>query len=320
MAGIMPEDLTIGLDIGGTKMAFALADRAGNIQATQTLPSQSEQGPAAMLDRIAAELNRYLASYANIRGLGIGLPGPVDAKRGLALQAANLGWRNLPIRAAIRQRLQRDLPIYVENDVNAGAIGEGLFGIGQGSADYVYLTVGTGVGGAVMLDKRLLRGAAHSEMEIGHVSLDPLNGRRCACGQRGCLEMSLSGNGIVANARQQLANFPTTKLRADSVSTRALIKLAENQDPLACFVMDEAATALGIACAWCASLFNPRLIILGGGLIHASYHLLQARARAELQARCLPLNHQALSIKLAKLRDAALGASALVWYHQRLET
>jgi len=312
----MAAELTIGLDIGGTKLAFVVADRQGIIQASQTLPTQSQQGAEVLLDRIATELNRYLTDYADIRGIGIGLPGPVEAERGIALHAANLGWRNLAIRAELRQRLRRDLPIYVENDVNAGAIGEGLFGIAQGLSDYVYLTIGTGFGGAVMLRQSLLRGASHSEMELGHVSLDPLQGRPCSCGQRGCLEMSISGKGLVASAGQHHAAFPETALPAAAISTRAILELAKQEDPLALHVLDEAATALGIACAWCASLFNPRLIILSGGLIYAAYPFIEKKMRAALQARCLPLNHQALEIKLAQLRDAALGASALVWYHQ----
>ena len=201
----MSEDLTIGLDIGGTKMAFVVADRQGTIHETKTLPTNSLHGVSDTLERIIAELNSYLGRYGRICGIGIGVPGPVDTAQGVALHAANLGWENVPLGDAISSRLSREMPIYVENDVNVGAIGEQLFGNARGVTDYVYLTVGTGLGGAVMINNCLLRGASHSEMELGHVSLDPVNGRQCTCGQRGCVEMSISGKGIVANARQHIA-------------------------------------------------------------------------------------------------------------------
>lgn len=311
----MTEDLTIGLDIGGTKMAFVIADRQGRIHESQTMPTLSANGIADTFERITLELNRFIGRYEGICGLGVGVPGPVDVERGVALQAANLGWAEVAVREALCARLAKPLPVYIENDVNAGAIGEQLFGSAKGCRDYVYLTVGTGMGGAAMLNDRLLRGASCSEMEIGHVSLDPVKGRLCACGQRGCVEMSISGKGLVAGAREHLTAFSESRLDAANVTTHEIITLAEQDDPLALFVLDEAAIALGVACAWCVNLFNPELIILGGGLIHACFHLIDARARQTLAAHCLKMNYDAVDIVRSSLLDAALGASALVWYH-----
>ncbi len=312
----MAGDLSIGLDIGGTKMAYVIADRDGNIHEALTLPSDSQQGLADMLQRIIGQLNEYLSGFSEIRGIGIGLPGPVDVEHGIALNAVNLGWQNIPIRAAIAEQLSRPMPIYVDNDVNVGAIGEQLFGVANGVGNYIYITVGTGIGGAIMLDNQLLRGASNSAMELGHVSLDPIKGRECPCGQRGCVEMSISGKGIVANARQQIHDFPQRGLDPETISTHEIIKWAEQDDPLALSIMEEAATALGIACAWCVNLVNPELIVLGGGLLHASYHLLEQQMLRAMQGRCLPLNFQAVTVKLAKQRNAALGAAALVWHQQ----
>ncbi len=312
----LSDELTIGLDIGGTKMAFVVADRRGKVLESRTLPTQTEAGVSDTLDRIGFALNMFVAKYERISGIGIGVPGPVDSERGVALLAANLGWRDLALRDAIHSRLSRRIPVYVENDVNAGAIGEGRFGAAKGVDSYVFLMVGTGFGGAVLRDKRLLRGASRSEMEIGHVSLDPVNGRQCACGQRGCLEMSIAGKGIIAHAQQHLAEYQNTGLSADALTTREIISAAQRNDPLARHVMAEAARTLGIACAWCANLFNPPLIILGGGLIHASYDLSKAQIVQSLRAHSLPLNFDAVSLKLSALVDGALGASALVWYYQ----
>ena len=233
--------------------------------------------------------------------------------------AANLGWKDAPLRAALQARLARSVPVFIENDVNAAAIGEGRYGVAQGVDDYVFLMVGTGIGGAVLLENKLLRGATHSEMEIGHVSLDPVNGRRCGCGRRGCIEMTVSGKGMVAHAKQHLADYENTSLNAASISTHELIRAARRDDPLARHVMAAAARALGIASAWCVNLFNPGLIVLGGGLIRASYPLLESGTLRALRSHSLPLNSQAVSLKLSALGDGALGAAALVWHHQEQE-
>ena len=313
----MEAELTIGLDIGGTKMAFVVADRQGNIHHQSTLPTDAGLDVDHTLNQIARQLNQLIAQYEGLCGIGIGLPGPVDSDRGVALHAANLGWRNVTVRDAIAERLSRPLPIYLDNDVNVGAIGEQLFGAAKGAPDYVYLIVGTGLGGAVMLNDRLLRGTTYSEMEIGHISLDPVKGRPCACGLRGCLEMSASGKGIVAHAREHIADYPNSRLNAEAITTHEIIQLAGEGDVLANHVMSAAARALGIACAWCVNLFNPKLIILAGGLMHACWHLLEDPMLQALQARCLPMNFDAVAISLSKLTDGALGASALVWYHER---
>lgn len=311
----MSAELSIGIDIGGTKMAFVVADRLGKAHDRHTLPSYADEGFARSISRIAEQLNFYLRRHSVVRGIGIGLPGPVDSERGIALHAANLGWRNLAVRDALAARLRADLPIQIANDVNAGAIGEHRYGLARGRADFVYLTVGTGVGGAVMLNNRLLHGATASEMEIGHVSLDPIHGRDCSCGGRGCLEMSVSGKGLVAHARQHLAEGATTSLNAESLSTRAIIAAAEKADPLACHVLAEAAEALGFACSWCINLFNPPLLILGGGLLRACWNLIEAQTLAASRAHSLAMNFDAAKIQLAALADGALGASALVWHH-----
>ena len=312
----MATELTIGLDIGGTKMAFVVADRHGKIRQRSTLPTDAGCDFATTLDRIARQLNQLQAAYQSVRGIGIGVPGPVDSERGLALHAANLGWKNLSLRDAITERLSPPLPVFIDNDVNAGAIGERLFGAAQGSPSFVYLAVGTGLGGAIMLNNRLVRGASNSAMEIGHLSLDPIHGLPCACGLRGCLEMTASGKGIVAQAQQHIADYPDSSLRADAITTYRIINLAQAGDRLAARVMNEAAHALGIACAFCVSLLNPSLIIIAGGLAQASWHLLEEPLRQSMRSRCLPLNIDAVDISLSPLADAALGASALVWHHE----
>ena len=312
----MADKLTIGLDIGGTKMAFVVADRQGNIHHASSLPTEARADISRTLSRITGQLNPLIARYENVCGIGIGVPGPVDSNRGIALHAANLGWKNVVLRDAIAERLIHPLPIVLENDVNAGAIGEQRFGAAKGVANCVYLIVGTGLGGAVISNNRLLRGASNSEMEIGHVSLDPIYGLPCACGQRGCLEMTASGKGIVAQALDRIAEYPHSRLSSKSITTHEIIRLAGEGDALASLVMNEAAEALGIACAWCVNLFNPSLIIFAGGLVRAGWHLLEKPLLQSMRARCLPINYEAVTLSLSQFTDGALGASALVWHQQ----
>lgn len=313
----MPEELAIGLDIGATKMAFAVVNRRGHIVDRRTLPTSAGDPLVRTLDRIASHLGQLLDAYENCSAIGIGVPGPVDSEQGVALNAVNLNWRGLRLRDELAQRLRRSLPIYVDNDVNVGAIGEMLFGAAKGMTDFVYLAIGTGLGAAAVSKGALLRGATHSEMEIGHVSIDPHHGRPCSCGLRGCLEMSISGKGLLAIARQHFHDFPDTGLKIDDLTTRAIIRSAEKGDPLATFVVRQAATALGIACAWCINLFNPECIVLGGGLIHALFHLLEGDMHEAMRVRCLPGSLEYANIVLSQHTDAALGAATLVWYQRR---
>ncbi len=313
----MSQPLTIGLDIGGTKMAFVVADRQGNICDEITLPTLVGDSHDVTFERIANQINVYLQQYEAIEGIGIGVPGPVDSENGIAINAVNMLWENVQVSDELSKRLIRPLPIYVENDVNVGAIGEQLFGVAQGVSNYIYLAIGTGLGGAVMINNQIMRGVSHSEMEIGHVSVDPIHGRECTCGLRGCVEMSISGKGFVANAKQHYADYPNTKMVEDNITTHEIIRLSDEGDELARFVTDEAGVVLGIACAWCTSIFNPSIIILGGGLIHASYHLLEDKLQETLKQRTLIQNYEAVTISLSKLTNAALGASALVWYYKQ---
>ena len=314
----MSEELSIGLDIGATKMAFVVANRSGHILDHLIMPTLSKDSVDQTFDRVAGQLDRFLRRYPRSVASGIGVPGPVDSEQGIAFNAVNLSWRDVHVRAELVKRLTQSLPIYVDNDVNVGAIGEMLFGAASGVKDFVYLAIGTGLGGAAVSKGALLRGATHSEMEIGHVSIDPVNGRQCSCGLRGCLEMSISGKGLVANAKQQVFDFPQSRLKTDNLTTQAIIHCADRGDPLASLVIQQAATALGIACAWCVNLFNPESIILGGGLIHALFHLLEADMQEALRTRCLPSSLEKTTISLSQHSDAALGAAALVWYHQSL--
>ncbi|MGB1287470.1 MAG: ROK family protein [Aggregatilineales bacterium] len=312
-----PEQLAIGLDIGGTKMAFAVTDQSGVIHEEIVLPTLAENPYDVTINRIAIQINNYLARYPQIAGIGIGVPGPVDSATGVALNAVNLSWQNRALKTDLLRCLNREVAIYVENDVNVGAISEHLFGNGSDTDNFIYISIGTGLGGATISGGQLMRGTASAEMEIGHISLDPENGLPCTCGLRGCVEMSISGKGFMATAQAHFNDFPDTQLSLDNLSTYEIIRYAHIGDPLADYIIDKAAYVLGITCAWCTIIFNPGLIILGGGFSHATYDLLQDRVLETMKARCLPQSYDSVSVMLSKLSNAALGASALVWHSQK---
>ena len=311
----MPSELSIGLDIGGTKMAYVIADRNGQIVDELTIPTPRATSCQECLDRVGARLDDYLERYPAVCGVGIGVPGPVEAESGIALHAANLGWKDVAVRDGLLARISRQLPIFVDNDVNCGLFGERLYGVARGVSNFVYLCAGTGFGGAVVVNGQLMRGYKNSEMEIGHVSLDPVNGRLCTCGMRGCVEMSVSGNGIIAHARERLPDYPESALHRKFDNGRDIVDFAESGDDLACHVIAEAGRALGIASAWCANIFNPQLIVMAGGLVHAAWHMMEAPMRQSFSSRSLPVNYESAAIKVADLQHGALGASALVWHH-----
>lgn len=311
--------LTVGVDIGGTKIAFLVANRDGDILEESQIPTlAAENSIDTNLDRIAQQINAYVEKYPAVEGIGIAVPGPVDnsQQQGIVLNAVNLGWKGVALKHGIASRLIKPLPMYVENDINTGAIGEYLFGIAKQSGDFVYIAIGTGLGGAAMINHNIIYGASSAAMEVGHMSLDP-HGRLCTCGLRGCVEMSISGKGLVASATERYPDHPDTKLQPGNLTTYEIIRLAKTNDPLATAVIEEAAQTLGITCGWCTMIFNPRLIVLGGGLSHALFDLIEPITKKTMQERTLPQSFAIVNVTLSRLTNAALGASALVWYYQQ---
>jgi glucokinase len=303
-------DIAIGVDLGGTKIAFAAVDRDGSILATHTEPTLAQEGVDAVIGRIVSGIS-HVSNGFSVAGVGIGAPGPVV--NGVTLNAVNLGWRGVPLVDAVRERIALDVPIWAQNDVNAGTVAELIFGAARGATDFVYLAIGTGLGGGAVADGRLINGALGFAMEVGHMSVDPA-GRACNCGNHGCVEMYCSGKGLVAGAREHLREYPRTALVHAELNTRAILEAARLGDGLALRVIDEAAEALGTTMAWCMMVLNPALIVIGGGLGIAAYDLLSERAQAAMRARLMPDLAHLVHIARSPLESSALGAAALVWH------
>jgi glucokinase len=209
--------------------------------------------------------------------------------------------------------MNQNVPIFAQNDVNAGTIGEYIFGAGRGVRDFVYLAAGTGLAGGAVLDGQLMNGARGFAMEVGHVSIDP-QGRACNCGGHGCVEMYCSGKGLVAGANAYLADYPQSALAsADELRTRTILDAARAGDPLALRLIDEAGSALGVVIAWSMIILAPPLIVIGGGLGNAAYDLLMERAQPTMLAHVAPVL-KAPQIVRSQVEVSALGAAALVWH------
>lgn len=312
------DQVAIGVDIGGTKIALALVDRRGNRIAEQVLPTRPDDGPDAALDQIAQAVEALRAGAPGpVAGVGIGSPGHVDPESGIVHYAVNLGWTDVPLRDGVRQRLGGELPVWVHKDTNAAALGELYFGAAQGCKDFVYLAIGTGLGGAAVAGGRLVTGLNAYAMEVGHLALYP-EGRVCRCGLHGCAEAYVSGVGLVAGVRELAPAYPHSALatQSDTVTTHAILAAFERGDPLAVAVMDQAAETLGMVMGACASLLNPARFILGGGLGHAAARFWIERAGAVFRRRVLPAARDGVTVVESTVSSSAAGASALVWHAQ----
>lgn len=310
--------LAVGIDLGATKIAAALVGDDGTILATRQLPTAPVEGIDPVLNRLGAIAND-LCREANtlpgrLLGIGIGSPGLVDPQTGTVENAVNLGWDKVHLAREIQSRLEKDLPIWVQKDANAIAIGEYVFGAAKNCPDFLHLTIGTGLGGGLLVGGHLVYGANKNATELGHISLD-LQGRQCVCGLRGCAETYLSGQGLVAVCASLRASGQyQTSLTSADITSADILRAATSQDALALAALDEMGKRLGMVIAFCAAVTNPALVVIGGGLGLAAFDLIMPAARKELEARVLKASHINLRIVPSQQASSALGAASLVWY------
>lgn len=308
------QPLAIGVDLGGTKIRFALADATGKLIASHQLPTLAAEGADAVIDRIAEGIRLLLSGYeADVVGIGICSPGQVDSEMGVVEFAVNLGWKQVDLRGALYERLPQPLPVFLHKDANAQALGELVYGAARGVRDFVYLAVGTGLGGAAVVGGKVITGATFNPTEIGHLSLDP-NGRLCVCGLRGCPEIYISGVGFRAAVAEYRDQYPDSPLAAlDSPEASDVLRYAETSDPLAERILREGGEWLGAAIACCAGILNPAMLVLGGGLGLAAADRLLPDAQRELKRRVLPATYSQLRWAKSQLTNSALGPASLVW-------
>lgn len=262
----MPDDTwALGVDLGGTKIAFAAVDRSGKI--IERLRKSTSTGSVAIEGQIASGVEELTAKMGRPpTGVGIGVAGQIDSKSGVVHFAPNLpGWRNIPLKEDLTKAL--GLPVAVLNDVRAATWGEWVHGAGKGCADFVCVFLGTGIGGGVVSNGVLLNGYANSAGEIGHMTID-LYGPPCTCGNRGCFEALAGGWAVARSAKEALLSAPESQLHKCEGPLRAneVIEAAKDGDSLACAIIDKVFEAIIAGSVGIINAFNPQRLIFGGGL------------------------------------------------------
>ncbi|MEV6011633.1 ROK family glucokinase [Streptomyces sp. NPDC051976] len=260
--------LTIGVDIGGTKIAAGVVDEEGSILETVKVPTPPT--PEGVVDAIV-EAVRQVSTGHSIEAVGIGAAGYVDDKRATVLFAPNIAWRHEALKDKVEQRV--GLPVVVENDANAAAWGEYRFGAGQGHSDVICITLGTGLGGGIIIGNKLRRGRFGVAAEFGHIRVVP-DGLLCGCGSQGCWEQYASGRALVRYAQQRANATPENAQvllalgngTVEGIEGRHISAAARQGDPVAVDSFRELARWAGAGLADLASLFDPSAFIVGGGV------------------------------------------------------
>lgn len=315
----MVEKLIVGVDLGGTQIRAALADAQGKISQRASQPTMAEEGLEAVLRRIKGVIRQVLpADIARVRAIGFAAPGPLDPWKGVIMDAPNLpGWKNVPLKDLMEEEFA--LPAFVGNDANLAALAEQRFGVGQGIADLIYLTVSTGIGGGVIMDNKLLLGAHGFAAELGHQTIEA-HGPRCNCGNIGCLEALAAGPAIARNAKELIQSGVATRIadlvsgNLDKVTAKVVNQAAQEGDPVAIELFRQAGFYIGIGIVNLLHIFNPSLIIIGGSVAKAG-DLLFEPIRATVRERAMASYYwEHTPIVPAALGDdvGVLGAVALV--------
>lgn len=311
----MSDRLIIGIDLGGTNIKGALLDTRGNIIVKDQAATLANAGPEAVAGRISKMISA-LEAAADSRGMkpvgiGVGVPGQPDPRRGTVVFAPNLRWRNVPLVDFLRRTTA--LPVFLENDANVAALGEQWRGAGQGSVNMVMITIGTGIGGGLILNGRLYSGTSGSAGEIGHTIIDP-GGPVCSCGRRGCLETLTSATAMVRMAKEAIDRGETTELaKPENLEARDIFMSAQAGDKTAAQIVKTAAYYLGLGLGNVINMFNPDTIVIGGGVSKAG-EILFAPLRENAGASALEASAKAVRIVPAELGNDAgcIGAAALV--------
>jgi glucokinase len=280
----------VGIDIGGTNVvAGAVAEDGSELLGLVSEPTFAEQGADAVLERILKLARSSIAAVRGktVAGVGIGAPGPLDTARGVVLLTPNLGWTNFPLRDRVTNGL--NLPATLDNDANCAIFGEWWRGAARGAEHVVGLTIGTGIGGGIVLGGEIYHGASDIAGEIGHMTIDS-TGRRCKCGNYGCLEAYASGpaiaaravEGIEAGAETTLPEYVKGDLR--QITAQVVYEAAHDGDDYALEVVKDTARFLGAGVANIINIFNPQLVVICGGVTLAGDRLF-VPLRAEVKRR-----------------------------------
>jgi glucokinase len=312
----------LAVDIGGTKMLTALFSHDGNLLASVTRPTLVDEGVNAVIDRLGSIISGLLRDNhlkaSQLAGIVIACAGGIDTGRGVVVTPSpNMtGWSDVPLADIVRKKLGVDT--FVLNDASAAAMGEHRYGAGQGVKNLVLFTLGTGIGGGIIIDDKLYLGAVGGAGEFGHMTV-AADGPVCGCGNTGCLEMFASGRAVARDAVARLRRAEKTILLdmvkgdIDSVTSEQVGAAARRGDPLAVDVLSRAAYYLGIGMVNAVNIFNPEMVIIGGGMAELG-DIFIAPGRQMVAERAFSVSSGVVRVVTARLGNEAgiYGAAAFV--------
>jgi glucokinase len=308
------QELVFAVDLGGTYLRVALVGSSGKIHEQLKQRTPKGDSPECVVEALVSAAKSW--DVGSIVAASIMVPGTVDNQNAVVIQAPNLpSLTNFPLKAVLEERL--GWPVVLENDANAAAVGEMWLGAARGCRDVVSVTLGTGVGGGVILDGELWRGAHGSAGEIGHTTVDPFAGLKCKCGNTGCLELFASATAIVRMTNEQLSQFPRTSLQSGGLTAEKVYEAGRKGDELALIVFKRFGTYLGIGLANLINIVDPEIIVIAGGAVNG-WDLFATYMQREVEERAVRATAQQVKIAPAECGDNAglLGAARLAFDHK----
>jgi len=310
----------VGVDLGGTTTKFGFITENGDILYKWTIPTDVSNAGRNIIpniaDSILNKLNESNQKASILKGVGIGAPAFMDMDSGFVYEAVNLGWQNLDLKSELEHKLM--VPVIIDNDANIAAIGEMWKGAGVGSKDLLCITIGTGVGGGIIINGEIVHGTNGMAGEIGHLTVVPENGLLCNCGKSGCLETVSSATGMVRLAMEGMEAYPESQLKKRNkqygyITSKLIFEAANENDQFALEIVNTSSYYLGLAIANIANTINPSRIVIGGGVSKAGTLLLELISKYFKQF-ALPRVFEGADLAIAKLGNDAgiIGGAWLV--------
>lgn len=309
----------VGIDLGGTKIYTALADKEGEIIEKIKTPTQANKGEDVVLDNIVDSVDRVLKDAGqeptDVSALGLGSPGPTDTRNGILTEPPNLPFENIPLEEILEERL--GIPVILDNDATAAALGEQLFGAGRGVENLIYITVSTGIGGGIVIDGDVYHGFNGGAGEVGHMVVEP-KGRVCGCGNRGCLEAMASGTAIGRMGLEALRHGTSPLIEEmsggdeEKIDALLVAQAARKGDKKAEEIYDTAGFYLGVGLGNLINLLNPQMVLFGGG-VSKDFDIFSERMLSVARKNAMSSSFEAVEVKPAALGDEVglMGAVAL---------
>jgi len=311
----------VGIDLGGTNVVMVLVSQDGKVKADRRFATQADKGPEFVISNMAKNALEMIKEAglksAHVKCMGIGAPGPLDSKKGIVIVAPNMpGWKNIKLKALLEKKT--GIKTGVENDANCAVYAEKWMGAGKNADNVVGFTLGTGVGGGIILNGSLLRGVTNTAAELGHTIIE-INGRQCGCGNKGCLEAYASASAIAAFAKEKIkagAKSAITELvkgDLNKITSKTVYEALLNNDKTAEEVWQYFTESLATGIAASLNSLNPQVVVIAGGVINAGDRLF-VPLRKETAKRAFAAPFNAAKIVPAKLGEfaGALGAAGVV--------